>query len=69
MSAIIDKVKGKLKKIEGKVTGDRVRSAQGTVEEAKGDLELKAKRVAGKVKAKGQRVRARANAKARRAMR
>jgi len=38
MGKIIDKVKGKLMKAEGKVTGDRVRQAQGAVEDTKGDI-------------------------------
>lgn len=50
MGAIIDKIKGKAKQIEGKLTGDKVRTAQGTAEKAKGDLEGAASRVAGKVR-------------------
>ena len=40
MRGIIDKVKGRLKKLEARITGDRARRAQGAAQEAKGDLEL-----------------------------
>lgn len=39
MGKIIDKVKGKLMKAEGKVTGDKVRQAQGSAVDTKGDIE------------------------------
>lgn len=39
MGKIIDKVKGKLMKVEGKLTGDKVRMAQGALQDTKGDLE------------------------------
>jgi len=51
MGAMMDKVKGRLKKIEGKVTGDKVRSAQGTIEETKGDLGLEGESAVDNVKA------------------
>jgi uncharacterized protein YjbJ (UPF0337 family) len=38
MSTIGTKVKGKLKKAEGRLTGDRVREAQGAVEDAAGTV-------------------------------
>lgn len=38
MGKIIDKVKGKLMKAEGKVTGDKVRQAQGSAVDTKGDI-------------------------------
>lgn len=38
MGKIIDKVKGKLMKAEGKVTGDKVRQAQGSFEDTKGGV-------------------------------
>jgi uncharacterized protein YjbJ (UPF0337 family) len=50
MGAIIDKIKGKAKQIEGRLTGDKVREAQGGVEKTKGDAKGKASRVARKVK-------------------
>jgi uncharacterized protein YjbJ (UPF0337 family) len=39
MGALIDKIKGKAKQLEGKLTGNNVLAAQGTAEKAKGDLE------------------------------
>jgi len=39
MTARTDKIKGRVKQIEGKLTGDKVRVAQGTVQRAKGDVE------------------------------
>ena len=56
MGATMDKLKGKAKQIEGKLTGDRVRTAQGTAEKAKGDLEGAANRAAARVKAGARRV-------------
>lgn len=41
MGAISDKLKGKAKQIEGRLTGDKVRETQGTVEKTKGDVEGK----------------------------
>ena len=38
MGKIIDKIKGKLMKAEGKATGDKVRQAQGSFEDKKGDV-------------------------------
>jgi uncharacterized protein YjbJ (UPF0337 family) len=38
MGATAMKIKGKLKEIEGKVTGDRVRQAEGKVEEVAGKI-------------------------------
>jgi uncharacterized protein YjbJ (UPF0337 family) len=37
MGAISDKIKGKAKQVEGRVTGDRVREMQGVAEVVKGD--------------------------------
>ena len=51
MGAMMDKVKGRLKKIEGKVTGDKVRSAQGSAQEAKGDISLEGESAVDNVKA------------------
>jgi uncharacterized protein YjbJ (UPF0337 family) len=50
MGAIIDKIKGKAKQIEGRLTGDDQLVAQGRVQEAKGDIEGVASRVARQVK-------------------
>ena len=57
MGAIIDKVKGKLMKAEGRATDDKVRSAQGHVVEKKGKIkgkidELRARGKMSKAKAK-----------------
>jgi uncharacterized protein YjbJ (UPF0337 family) len=53
MGALLDKIKGKLMKGEGKLTGDKVRSAQGHVVEKKGKVkgavEEGVRRVKGKV--------------------
>lgn len=38
MGNTADKLKGKLKKVEGEITGDKVRQGQGAVEEKKGEL-------------------------------
>ncbi len=51
MGAMMDKAKGRLKKIEGKLTGDKVRSVQGSIEETKGDVELQGESAMDNVKA------------------
>ena len=58
MGAIVDKIKGRAKQVEGKVTGDKVRMAQGTVEKAKGDAKNMAARAARKVKGSVRKVKA-----------
>ncbi|HEU4732020.1 MAG TPA: hypothetical protein VFT22_29190 [Kofleriaceae bacterium] len=50
MGALTDKIRGRAKQLEGKLTGNNVLVARGTAEEAKGDLEGAAARVARKVK-------------------
>ena len=52
MGAIIDKVKGKAMKAEGRATGDKVRSTQGKAVEKKGKIKGKIDelRVRGKMK-------------------
>jgi uncharacterized protein YjbJ (UPF0337 family) len=74
MGSIMDKLKGKAKDIEGRVTGDKVRSAQGKAGMAKGEAKGVAERASAKVKAgvsraksKLQRGRAKANARTSRA--
>lgn len=52
MGAIANKIKGKLKKAEGKLTGDKVREAQGSVQDAAGTVGMKVKAGVAKVKAK-----------------
>ena len=41
MGEIIDKLKGKAKQVEGDITGDRARHAEGRLDEAKGKLKGK----------------------------
>ena len=52
MGAMSNKLKGKAKKIEGRITGDRVREAQGKVQESIGDVEGRASRTKARAKAK-----------------
>ena len=52
MGAIGNKIAGKLKKVEGKVTGDKVREAQGAVQDAAGTVGMKVKGAVAKIKAK-----------------
>ncbi|HEU0033209.1 MAG TPA: hypothetical protein VFQ53_21400 [Kofleriaceae bacterium] len=66
MGEIKDKIKGKLKQTEGRLTGDRVRETQGTVEKKKGDLEGLGNRVKNRVKAEVNGARARSAARSRR---
>jgi uncharacterized protein YjbJ (UPF0337 family) len=58
MGAIIDKIKGKAKKAEGRMTGDKLRTAQGHGLEAKGEVEGAASRVARKAKTGARRMKA-----------
>ena len=63
MSAIKDKIAGKLKQVEGRLTGDKVRTAQGTAEKGMGDVKAGASRVASKAKNGARQVKARGQAK------
>ena len=63
---IFNKLKGAAKKIEGRLTGDKVRETQGKVEETKGDLEIKGRRVANKVKAGARDLQSKVSAKVQR---
>jgi uncharacterized protein YjbJ (UPF0337 family) len=56
MGAIKDKIVGTAKQVEGKLTGDKVRSAQGGAQKAKGKIEAGASRMAAKVKAAGRKI-------------
>jgi len=38
MGELIDKMKGKIKEIQGDLTGDRAKHAEGTLDEAKGKV-------------------------------
>jgi uncharacterized protein YjbJ (UPF0337 family) len=58
MGAISDKMKGKGKQIEGRLTGDPVRKAEGAAEEAKGDVERVLERVKDRVSTKMNQARA-----------
>jgi uncharacterized protein YjbJ (UPF0337 family) len=59
----MDKLKGKAKQIEGKLTGDKTRQAQGTAEKAKGDAEGVGERVVRKAKGVVRDLKGRARAK------
>lgn len=57
MGELIDKTKGKAKQIEGDLTGDKTRHAEGVIDEIKGNIkgavakiEDAAKNIAGKLK-------------------
>jgi uncharacterized protein YjbJ (UPF0337 family) len=39
MGELIDKAKGKAKRVQGKVTGDRAKEAEGAAQEVKGKVE------------------------------
>ena len=52
MGSTADKLKGKLKKAEGELTGDKVREAQGWAEEKKGEAEGAIERAAEKIEKK-----------------
>ena len=41
MGAIKDKIVGKAKQVEGRLTGDKIRETQGSARKAKGDVEGK----------------------------
>jgi uncharacterized protein YjbJ (UPF0337 family) len=59
MGAITDKLKGKAKRLEGRLTGDRVREVQGSIEEGVGKVEGEIGRVRRRVDARVNEVRAR----------
>lgn len=69
MGAIIDKIKGKLMKTEGKVTGDKVRQAQGTAVETKGKVKAAVERGVAKAKGKATEIKSRAKAATRKTKR
>jgi uncharacterized protein YjbJ (UPF0337 family) len=56
MGAIKDRIAGTAKKVEGKLTGDKIRQAQGAGQDTKGKIEGAASRAASKVKAAGRRI-------------
>ena len=57
MGSTTDKIKGKAMQVEGKLTGDKVRSAQGVVEEKKGDAKGVVDRAVRKVKRVARKIR------------
>ena len=63
MASITDKLKGKAKRAEGRVTGDRVREAQGAIEEKKADIEGAFERTRDRARARMNEVKARRSAK------
>ncbi len=58
MGSIGDKIKGKAKQVEGKLTGDKLREGQGTVQKAKGDVEGAVARTKARAKARVNEARA-----------
>jgi len=54
MANLKDKIKGKLMRGEGKLTGDKLREAQGYVTEKKADVENKVSRGVSKMKRKAR---------------
>lgn len=60
MGALLDKIKGKLMKAEGKVTDDKVRQAQGAVVETKGKVKGAVERGVAKAKGKATELKTRA---------
>ncbi|MGE5181702.1 MAG: CsbD family protein [Acidobacteriota bacterium] len=63
MGGITDKLKGKAKRAEGRMTGDKLRETQGAVEEKKGDIENAAARMKYRAKARVNEARAKRSAK------
>ena len=51
MGSILDKIKGKAKEIQGRLTGDKLRTAQGKATQVKGEVKGMAERASAKVKA------------------
>jgi uncharacterized protein YjbJ (UPF0337 family) len=50
MGATSDKIKGKAKQVEGRLTGDKLREAQGAAQKTKGDVEGAASRAGRDIK-------------------
>jgi uncharacterized protein YjbJ (UPF0337 family) len=63
MGAIKDKIAGTAKKVEGRLTGDKVRSAQGSVQKTKGDVEGKLDKAKFRGRAKLEEMKLRGRAK------
>ena len=60
MGAMMNKVKGRLKKVEAKITGSRARRAEGNIQESVGDVELAGESAVENVKAGVSRAKAKA---------
>lgn len=63
MGAIKDKIAGKAKQLEGRLTGDKVRQAQGSVQKTKGDVEGKLDKAKFRGRAKLEEMKIRGRAK------
>jgi uncharacterized protein YjbJ (UPF0337 family) len=57
MGSTTDKIKGKAMQVEGALTGDRIRSAQGVATEKKGDAKGVVERVGEKRKRVAEKIR------------
>ena len=57
MGTMTDKIKGKMMQVEGKLTGDKVRSAQGVLKEKQGQVEGVVARTDRKLKRAARKVR------------
>jgi uncharacterized protein YjbJ (UPF0337 family) len=63
MGAIKDKIVGKAKQVEGRLTGDKIRETQGTARKAKGDVEGKLEKGKFRARAKIDEMKIRGRAK------
>lgn len=63
MGAIGNKIKGKLKEVEGRVTGDKLREGEGRAQKAAGTVGMKVKEGVAKMKAKAKVAKAKVAAK------
>jgi len=59
MGAIKDKIVGKAKQVEGRLTGDKIRETQGSARKAKGDVEGKLDKAKYRARAKIDEMKAR----------
>jgi uncharacterized protein YjbJ (UPF0337 family) len=63
MGAIKDKIVGKAKQVEGRLTGDKIRETQGSARKAKGDVEGKLEKAKFRGRAKLEEMKVRGRAK------
>jgi uncharacterized protein YjbJ (UPF0337 family) len=61
MASTGDKIKGKAMRAEGKLTGDRIREAQGVMKEKKGAIKGAVERAGRKVKRVARKIRRKAS--------